>query len=304
MSTYPRTFIPLHDDLGPAGVSGSDPLPLIAKPLWGHALRTSRRVPHRHPYYEIFVFKGSGVFVSDCERHPIQGYTVALISPGRVHTCELEPDTCGWLIAFPPELLQDNSCADDLSALPFFSFLVSKPLVRVPASHAGEFDAICSTILQEFQTGREFRGTALVNLIQLLLVRCARLFPTGESGESGAPARITQKFLGLLGGPRPASRLVQDYAASLGITSHRLIECVRSSTGRTPGDLIDERVMLEARRLLLHTDRTMAEIAYELDFKDPSHFGHFFKRHAGCTPGEARKRFQRAQSARPLSMAG
>ncbi|MCW1887540.1 helix-turn-helix transcriptional regulator [Luteolibacter flavescens] len=280
-------------------------LPLIVKPIWGHALRASRQVPHRHPYYELFILRGRGTFLSDGQAHHFDGHTGIFIAPGKVHGWELDVSTQGCLIAFGGEMLQSNPHAGDLSSLPFFSFLTSRPLLDIPGCQGEDFDAMRDTIFQEFQGDGEWSSAMLVQMIQLLLVRSARMFPAMFDEQASAPARITQKFLSILAGACPAGRRVQDYAAELELTPHRLIECVKCLTGRTPGELIDDRTMQEANRLLEYTGMTMAEIAYELEFKDPSHFGHFFKRHAGCTPGEARKRLHSQPAAeRCMSLAG
>ncbi len=71
-----------------------------------------------------------------------------------------------------------------------------------------------------------------------------------------------------------------------------LRDMVKQETGRTVGDWVRERRALEARRLLAHTELTVAEVAYQIGFEDPSYFGRFFLKNGGVSPGKFRARFR------------
>jgi AraC family transcriptional activator of pobA len=83
---------------------------------------------------------------------------------------------------------------------------------------------------------------------------------------------------------------VKDYAAMLSVTPTHLSRRVKAVSGRTAGDVIFDRIMLEAKRQLVFTDKPVAEIAYGLDFSSPSYFTRFFTRQAGETPKAFRRR--------------
>jgi len=80
--------------------------------------------------------------------------------------------------------------------------------------------------------------------------------------------------------------LVSDYAARLSVSTKTLTLAVRACTGQTPLQMIDDRLVLEAKRLLRLSDLTVKEIAYHLGFDSPSNFVKFFRRHTGFQPGE------------------
>jgi len=81
--------------------------------------------------------------------------------------------------------------------------------------------------------------------------------------------------------PRP----LEDYAQDLATTPHLLLKAVRAAFAKTPYQLVIERQVVEAKRLLLFTIRPVADIAYELGFRDPAYFSRFFRRHCGKPPG-------------------
>ncbi|HYV93342.1 MAG TPA: helix-turn-helix domain-containing protein [Chitinophagales bacterium] len=81
-----------------------------------------------------------------------------------------------------------------------------------------------------------------------------------------------------------SKRKVSDYADLMHITSNHLNKVIKHETGKTAHDLIEEMLLLEAKALVKHTEKSIAEIAYQLDFSDPSHFNKFFKKLNGTTP--------------------
>jgi len=86
---------------------------------------------------------------------------------------------------------------------------------------------------------------------------------------------------------------VQAYAEILGITANHLSESAKAATGLPAGALIRQRLLLEAKRLLVHTDQSVQQIAECLSFQDPSYFGRFFKRETGQSPSAFRNTIRR-----------
>jgi AraC family transcriptional regulator, transcriptional activator of pobA len=82
---------------------------------------------------------------------------------------------------------------------------------------------------------------------------------------------------------------VSGYAKLLKISSDRLGKAVQERSGRPAGEIIRQRLLLEAERLLAHTEMTVSEIAYGLNFQDPAYFSRFFRRLTGQSPGEFRQ---------------
>lgn len=86
----------------------------------------------------------------------------------------------------------------------------------------------------------------------------------------------------------------KDYAALLHVMERRLSEATKRCTGQTASEIIHERVLLEAKRLLVHSQLSISEVAYRLSIDDPAYFSRFFKKHTGKTPGEYKRRLTHA----------
>jgi AraC-like DNA-binding protein len=78
----------------------------------------------------------------------------------------------------------------------------------------------------------------------------------------------------------------------LGVTTSHLVETVRQATGMTPGEMLHNRLVLEAKRMLVYSDYSAAEIALKLSFSSASHFGQWFRKMTDLTPREFRETFQ------------
>ncbi|MDB6140706.1 MAG: AraC family transcriptional regulator, partial [Verrucomicrobiaceae bacterium] len=82
------------------------------------------------------------------------------------------------------------------------------------------------------------------------------------------------------------------YATLLGVSVNHLNEMVSEHTGHSAGDIIRQRRLLDAKRLLLHSDFSISEIGYQTGFDDPSYFSRFFRRYAHTTPADFRDRIR------------
>ena len=89
---------------------------------------------------------------------------------------------------------------------------------------------------------------------------------------------------------------VNEYAELLNVTPNHLSETIKKITGKTAGEVIHQRLILEAKRRLLHSSISAKELAYALNFNDPSYFSRFFKANTDLSPegfrNEIRKKYQ------------
>jgi AraC-like DNA-binding protein len=121
--------------------------------------------------------------------------------------------------------------------------------------------------------------------LTVLLLRIALL---SRSEPVGAESRTFARFIRLLETGHPNSRRVEDYAEELSCSVRTLTRACLAVTGRTAKQVVDDRVALEARRLLACTSMSVAEVGRSLGFPEPTNFGRFFHREVGMSPGQFR----------------
>ena len=128
--------------------------------------------------------------------------------------------------------------------------------------------------------------------------RAVPIIPLEDFGKSAflTSRLLTQRFrLAVEKGFRKTSS-VREYAELLHVTPAHLSESVRLETGSAAGDVIRRRLLLEAKRLLLHSELTVSEIAFDLGFEDSSYFSRFVRRGVGFSPvdfrNEIRKKYR------------
>ncbi|CAD5110314.1 4-hydroxyphenylacetate catabolism regulatory protein HpaA [Zestomonas carbonaria] len=144
----------------------------------------------------------------------------------------------------------------------------------------------------EFAAERPGRVPSLAALTQLIFIGLLRLSARSLSAQ---PARredmhIFQRFNAQIEAHYQEHWPLSEYARQLGVTEARLNDVCRRIADMPSKRLVFERLMQEAKRLLLFTGGSVNEICYQLGFKDPAYFSRFFSRHAGITPGEYRAR--------------
>lgn len=123
----------------------------------------------------------------------------------------------------------------------------------------------------------------LAQSIFTLLLRGVPLCDNQTNGIRGE-LKLFQRFNKMIEEHLNQHWLVPDYAEKLGVTESRLTDMCRRFANRPPKKLIFDRQLREAKRLLLFSDSSVHEIAYQLGFKDPAYFARFFNRLTGCSP--------------------
>lgn len=288
-----KTTLPVHN----LPVGDSPRMPLQVIPLAKEAPYDTS-IPHRHNYYEIFLFaNGGGTHFIDFTHHPIHSFSIHFVSPGQVHKVRRETGSYGYVILFTTEFYYLNMQTDNLlEEMPFLHNNSSSPLLEMDEEAFGPFMDIVSNMQKEFEVHGVMQPEILRSYLNILLIRCKRLFE--QTGTDGAITKNTvfENFRQLLEKNFHQWHQPSEYAEALTITEKNLNDICRKYTGKSVSRYIQERIALEAKRLLLHSNLSNKEIGYALRFEDPSYFTKFFTRLSGMSPTlfreESRKNYQ------------
>jgi len=250
--------------------------------------------PHRHSFYHMVLFtKGKGSHTIDFEKFPVKPYQIYFMAPGQVHSWHFEGEVDGYIVHFNEALfasfLQSN---DYLHRFYFFQGNAEDGTCQIPNSIQPAIVSLFEAMLVEMKEGKE-QNLDMIRLKLLELFITIERHCTGRKKAAVPQQKLTllRNFQHLIDKHFRTIRLPKEYADLLYVTPNHLNALCRDLVGKTAGDLIRDRVLLEAKRLLTNADISVAEIAYDLNFQDNSYFSRFFKKNVGLTPEEFRKQF-------------
>lgn len=247
---------------------------------------------HRHDFYLIlYVRKGKGSHPIDFVDHPVTDQSIFFIRPGQVHSLYLNKSAEGYLLEFNKGFqLLSSAGGNEL-----LRKAATKNYCTLNAAGTARLGTILQTMLDEYKGKHEgFENVIKANL-EIFLIEFLRRRQHGQNSEA-SPDQYKQdkleKFLHLLEVNVGTKKQASAYADMLSLSPFQLNSITKSLLGKTAAELIEDQLLLEARRYLLATPNQVNQIASHLGFEDVSYFIRFFKKLTGHTPEAFRKNFQ------------
>lgn len=248
--------------------------------------------PHRHSFYHIVLFtKGQGKHSIDFVGFAVQPMQIYFMAPGQVHSWFFEGEMDGYIINFSAEIF--SSFLLNPEYLDRFLFLnhVGNNVIQLDENIADEIMGLFEKMLAE---SKRTHGNATdlirLNILELLLlVNRDHQHAVGGNTQShqeqlvaSFQKRVEQHYFKV--------HLPKEYVSLLSITPNYLNAVCKDVLGRSAGELIRARRLLEAKRLLINAKLSISEIAFQLNFQDHSYFTKFFKKYESMTPDDFRKK--------------
>jgi AraC-like DNA-binding protein/mannose-6-phosphate isomerase-like protein (cupin superfamily) len=247
---------------------------------------------HRHDFYFVLtVQNGSGIHEIDFVQHPIQANAVFILRPGQVHKLELTADTTGFLLEFDLSFYQPkNTIAEHR-----WKKASSKNYCEVEAARFQKLQTHLANIFYEYSSKQEGYLEAIranLDLFFLEYIRQSKNSNNIVKSEGGYIQERFEEFVRLLETNIVCMKNVSEYADLLSLSPYQLNSIVKTSVGKTVSDLINDQIILEAKRHLIATPAQVKEVADQLGYEDPSYFIRFFKKQTGQSPDAFRKNFK------------
>lgn len=251
---------------------------------------------HRHNYYEILLFdSGGGTHMIDFDSFSIHKQSLHFVSSGQIHALNRDKGVTGYVVIFSKEFLVLNS-TDKLLLNDFPAFnKTASPILTMTAKTYSEILNVVKQMEAEYKMENPYKVQVLASYIIILLLKCKALLVDTAfyKNTDTASQQLMQRFNNVLEEKFITLHKVNEYASILNVTPNHLSETIKKVTGKTAGDLIHLRLILEAKRLLLHSSITTKEVAYALNFNDPSYFSRFFKANTNLSPENFRKEIRK-----------
>jgi AraC family transcriptional regulator, transcriptional activator of pobA len=262
-------------------------------------LRPVAARPHRHNFQEIIVVQsGNGRHTIDGRSFELLPCTASLIAKGQVHVFEQAADITGWVIRFADDFLPAELVSQAWNyRATLFGPLGERQTLAMQSSDLQELMLVLNLIEAEWSGGGGFqRDAVLRHLLSVLIVRLERIYQQGLGADrhDRGEYNLYQQFASLLESDFTRYHDVRYYAAALQIAPVKLSRILGRIAGRSTKHLIDERVVLEAKRYLQYTDLSIKEIAVALGYHDLFHLSKTFKRITGMAPQAFREGRQKS----------
>lgn len=250
--------------------------------------------PHRHDFFEVlFLLKGSGNHIIDSNKYEIEPPCVFFMSPGQAHKLELSTDIEGYIFIFTSEFyLLNRSNQNSLIEFPFFYSVHqdNPPLIINDQADVEFLKSLFRKGIEEDKSDSISKLNMLRSILDLILNTCSSRYSSVFKAEDKSKQQIiVKKFFHLIEENNYNNLSLNDYAVMIGISANHLTQTVKNYTGKTSSQIIKAKQILEIKRLLVHTNLSVSEIASKLCFEDQSYFTKFFKRETGETPLQYRR---------------
>lgn len=250
--------------------------------------------PHKHSTYIAILFtKGTGKHLIDFDSFQVKSGAVFLLNPGQVHNWQLSADADGFVFFHSKEFYDSIFSAKKIEDFPFFYLQQNYPVVYLKKKEIEAIEILFIEIDKEFYTTLPYRLEKLGSLVNLVYIELSRLYKLGEEQvkDSNHTYLKVKKLQKLIDENFKLKKLPSEYADMMNMTTRHLSRICRLTLNKSTSDLIADRIIMEARRILVHNDITIAMLADQLGYEDHSYFTRLFKKKVGITPKEFQNKF-------------
>lgn len=245
---------------------------------------------HRHDFFYILVLEnGKGHHEIDFRPYTVTDHTVFFMRPGQVHQIELKAGSTGYLIHFRDEFYLPH----DQNAGQLLRKLSQRNHYELNADQFPKLMRVLLPVFQEYTDQQEQYQEVIkanMGIFFIELFRAQNSSPA-DQGSLYNQERLEQ-LLSLLERHVFSHKQVAEYAEMLNLSTYQLNAITKTMLGKTCSELINEYLVLEAKRYLLATSNQVNQIAYSLGYQDVSYFIRFFKKYTGHSPEAFRQNFR------------
>lgn len=249
-------------------------------------------LPHKHTFFHVVLFtEGNGTHAIDFTTFAVKPFQIYFMVPGQVHSWSFEGEVDGYIINFSVPFFQGFLLRPDyLEEFPFFDGTTDHSVIDLPQSSLSQIVQLFEAIIHESEMNANAGLDMVKTLMLQLFILISRLGSRGMAkSTSSYNYTLLKSFQKLVEKSYAELKLPKEYAELLYITPNHLNAICKDMLGIPAGEVIRNRVILEAKRLLINRDHPITSIAYGLNFADNSYFTKFFKKYTGITPEEFRK---------------
>ncbi len=241
--------------------------------------------PHRHNFYVLVFFTaGSGTHEVDFDWFEIQSGSVFVLQPGQMHHWDLSQHIDGFIVFYSKEIYNLYFGQKELSAYPFYATGNTSPEIILDADEVMDLKNYFSVLMNEVNGNQILKQDKIMNVLDIIHVELARKYVQNHIHEAHSYNIKVSNFGLLLEQNFKNEKTPFFYATQLHVSLKHLNRICKEILNKTTTQVITQRIILEAKRMLLEKRFSVNEIASELGYDDYSYFTRLFKKNTGMSP--------------------
>lgn len=252
--------------------------------------------PHKHNFYAIFLFtKGFGQHEIDFQKYEVKPGSVFFLYPGQTHSWELSDDVEGFLFFHTGDFYNMAYVSNSIRDYPFFESNYTEKCIYLNETQKKVIEQTFENLYQETLEHQWKTKQLILSYLTQLYIQLNRYIETSSEvnfTHLRHYQHLFSRFEKLVDTHFTSIKSATQYAAMLNITQKHLSRIVKSITGKTTTEIIIRRVILEAKRLLIYSDKSLGEIAAGLGYEDTAYFSRIFKKYESVTASDFRKQYK------------
>lgn len=251
--------------------------------------------PHSHNFYLCVLFtEGFGKHEIDFNSYSVNPGKVFFLKPGQTHSWQFDTKPEGFIFFHSQEFYELKFLDHTLNSFPFYYSNQNPPVLELSEIKMNALKLKFEEVYTEYQQQNILKELKIINLINSIYIDLARAYTAEINLEklvSSSYSLILEHLENLINEYFYQEKLPKFYSNQLNITTKHLNRVVKTTLNKTTSQLISERIILESKRLIIHSENNLAAIANILQFSDYAYFSRFFKSKTGFTPIAFRKKY-------------
>jgi AraC family transcriptional activator of pobA len=248
---------------------------------------------HQHTYYEIiWVETGHGVHTIDLTDYSYSGPCLFLLHPKNVHKIHKKTLSQGGVIKFNDRFFEnDEPQSKFLLKFTVFNDVDVFPVINLSTDEAKEIKSFFEILHSQGKTDQIFTSALILNLLKSLLLKIYQIKKKNVPIQSISNFSFIQfqEFQALIEHNFKQQHRLTFYCEILKVSSKTLNEICKNISHKTSQGIVKDRLLLEAKRMLMYTHLSVKEIAFHLGFEDSAYFTRFFTTNIKLSPKAFKK---------------
>jgi AraC family transcriptional activator of pobA len=247
---------------------------------------------HSHLYQFFFIESGSGTLIINEKSKKFSGQNLIIMPENNLHGFKFSDDIKGYTLSVSSAII-DKITSNDKE----LRYEINRVRLLNMNNNFEEFNDAMDSIRRmnkEFNLQAEKEALFLETLLLLLLIKIFRMTIESEKEYVASTRELAyyKEFMKMIKKVVPTNKSIDDFTKDLGISKTHLNRVCQTIAGESTKQVISKYLINESMVLMTHTDMTISEIAYQLEFKDVSYFCRFYKKQTGVSPAKFREKNQ------------